>query len=452
MEKSRISTNRQIFKIAIPSALGFLGMVLFETINIFWIGKLGSSAVAGVAAAAFILWTAFSMMRLTTTGCASLVAQNHGAGNQDRVYEVIRGAFFLSLITAFVIMAILYFSIDLIFTSMGVDAATRKLASEYFIIYIIFFPVSYLFVLQENVFNGYGKTKPSTIILLVTLLMNMILDPLMIFGLLGFPELGIRGAAFATISCEFVGILLRTGYLLRKKFIAPLSYFLKFSTSHFSDLLRIGFPSALTNMVWSMVFPMLTVIITKFGMEPLAGLNIGNRFEGIPYFTAMGFSVAIGSLIGQSLGRGEREEINRILTRGVILITIILMPISLAFIFLPSELIGLLNSDPKVIYHGAKYLRIVGYLEIFLGWELVIEGGFNGLANTRPYMNIRIPLTFIRIPLAYFLAFHLRMGIEGVWWAVSISTFLKGTTLLLAFKTNRTNRKIIGSCGDLSKS
>jgi len=263
----------------------------------------------------------------------------------------------------------------------------------------------------------------------------MILDPILIFGKLGFPVMGVRGAAIATVFSEFIGFFFYVIYLRKKQYIGEISSFIIVSTKHLKEIFRIGVPSAVTNVVWSLVFPLLAAVITKFGMAPLAGMNIANRIEGIPYFTSIGFSIAMSALVGRSFGSGDLALVNKLVLRGIILITLILLPVALAFIIFPETLIGILNSDPMIIKHGSQYLRIVGYLEIFLGWEIVFEGAFNGLGDTRPYMFVRVPLTLARVPLAYLFAFTFNMGITGVWWAISITTFVKGLSLgLLYFK------------------
>jgi len=437
-----MSLNRQIFNIAIPSIIGFLGLILFESADVYWVGKLGSKAVAAMGAAFFLEWLLYALMNLSTTGCGALVAQFIGAKSEER-FHVIRESFWLSLILAVILMGFLWFGAPYLFKFMGLDPETLKLAMEYFRVFTIGFPVLYLYTLQGYVFNAYGDTRTKTFIMLGIILLNIILDPFLIFGWYFFPELGMQGAAIATIFSEIIGLIINTIVLRRNNYITPLFSFLEISTRHLKHILKIGLPAATTNVTWTIVFPLLTVIITRFGMEPLAGLNIANRLEGFPYFFSIGFSIAIATLVGQSYGKGDFEQVWLIVKRGILLISMILLPVSLVFILIPEVLIAILSNDPLVIIEGAKYLKIVGYFELFLGWQLVIEGAFNGLGNTRPYMLISVPLTLVRIPLAYWMAISLNMGIEGVWWAISLTTLLKGVVLAIIFVTNRKNRELL---------
>ena len=429
--------TKKIYRIALPSIIGFLGLILFESIDIYWIGHINSSAVAAVGAASFLNWLFYSLMNLSTTGCATLVAQYIGAKRITDKYQVIREAFWLSMIICLVIMFLLLASSRHIFSLMGLDAPTKQYAIQYFTVFIWGLPALYLLNLQGYIFNAHGDTKTSTIIMFFILIVNIVLDPILIFGYLGLPALGVQGAAIASVFAHALGVFIRLYYLRKKEYIPSLNSFGKISTRFFKRLLGIGLPSATTNVVWTIVFPMLTIIITRFGMEPLAALNIAHRIEGFPYFFGVGFSIAISTLVGNSLGENNHPEACQIIKRGVYLISLLLLPVSILFIIFPGELVSLLNQDPAIIIHGEQYLRIVGYFELFMGWELIMEGAFNGLGHTRPYMMVRVPLTLLRIPLAYFLAINLQMGTVGIWWAISATTFIKGLLLVISFVTKK---------------
>lgn len=442
------SLNRQIFSLAIPTIVGFLGIILFEAIDIFWIGKLGPNAVAAVGGASFMLWTLYALMNLTNTGTATLIAQFWGAGDRDARHQVAREAFWYVLLFSLLTIVILHFFIKDLLRLMGLDPPTQQLAWDYFKVYLYGLPIVYLFNLQGQIFFAHGATRLRTVILLFALGLNIVLDPLLIFGYWGFPKMGISGASTASLISELTGVLIGIYALRRMDYIGRLRSFSRITWCYFKRLLGIGLPSAATNMTWTIVFPLLAVVITKFGMEPLAGLNIGNRWEGFPYFFGVGLSVAISTLVGHSIGRGDIENAKQVAMRGVVLITIALLPVSLLFILIPEQLIALLNSDPQVIRHGAEYLRIVGYFELFLGWELVLEGAYNGIGKTRPYMWVRVPLTLSRIPLAWLLAITLGMGVAGVWWAISATTLLKGVILMIVYRGQERRGTLIHTPGE----
>lgn len=436
---------RKIFNIALPSVMGFLVYILLETVDIFWIGKIDSKAIAAVGAASFLLWLIYSLMNMTNVGCSTLMSQYIGANDSRSKFEVFRESFWSSLFFSFLYMIIMGFGADSFLRWMGLDSQTLIFAKEYYYVFVFGFPILYISALIHRVFMAHGDAKRGTLINVLVVVLNIFLDPLFIFGYGFFPKMGIMGAALATVLSQFIGLFVFYYYARKHNYIQPAKDLFSVKMEHLKDILSVGLPSATTNAIWTAVFPMLSVIITQFGMLPLAGLNIGNRIEGFPYFFGVGFSFAISTLVGQYYGAKKREEIGKIVRTGIVLITVILLPMCAAFIFIPEKLVMLINSDPEVIKHSADYLRIVGFFEIFLGWELVFEGAFNGLGNTKTYMLIRVPLTLLRVPLAYFFAITLGIGVTGVWWAVSLTTFMKGTLLAFAFMTSKRNRDLLFS-------
>lgn len=428
--------QNKIIKVAVPAIIGYFGLTISEIINIFWIGQLNAKAVAAIAAVAFLQWIIISLMNITTVGCSTLVAQSYGAKDLNKAHKVISEATFFSLILSFLYMLILALTLDSLLTLMGLDTQTKQYTLEYFSIYLFIFPIMYCFHLCGFIFNAYQDTKTSNLILLGVLVTNCILDPLLIFGIFPFPKLQIQGAALATSISLSIGLMMRIWYLYKKSYIPKYSQIFKLHNiypKYIYTIIYIGVPVALTNFTWSTVFPLLTVLITKFGMEPLAAINIGHRIEGFPYFISMGISIAVTAIIAEHIGAKRFNDVIKTLINGIILVTIILLPISIILILWSNNLIYVLNSNKSIIWYGGEYLKIIGYFEIFLGWELICEGAFNGIGKTIPNMIIRIPLTLIRIPLAYFLAFNCALGIQGIWWAITLSTLLKGIISFILF-------------------
>ena len=426
--------NKQILRLAWPVIWGQLGMLAFDLVDIFWIAKLGTQAVAGVAAAAFLDWAVYSFMGITTIGCATLVSQAVGAQNQKEAYDVSRESFHLGLLVSIFLLLFLWFGSPFIFHWMGLDSKAHAAALAYYRGLILGTPIFFAFILTGQIFNAYGDTKTSNFILTGTICLNALLDPFFIFGWGPFPQWGAFGASFSSVLSFTVGAGVRFYFLRKKSYIDSLTTYKKWSRAYFYRILSIGIPTASARLIWSLVYPLLSTLITPFGMSAMAALTMAHRIEGFAYCTAYGFSVAVSTLVGQNLGRKNSQAAREVAYQGKRLITFILLPMSLLFLLIPEVLMGFLSQDPEVIAHGSSYLRIIGLLEIFWGWEMVFEGGFNGVGETRPYMLISVPLTLGRYPLAYLLVYGLGGGIHSIWWAISLSTLFKGICLNLAFE------------------
>ena len=424
---------KKVFSISLPAMAGFVGLILFDIVDIYWIEKLGTKAVAGVASAGFIVWALYSFMQVTGSGCASLVAQFNGAGKRRYAWQAITQSTWLSIFMAVVISGILLPLIRRPFHWMGLDPVTLELAVDYFSIILYGFPLIFIDMLAGNIFNAYGDNKISNAIMIFCLVVNIALDPVLMFGWYGFPEMGSGGAAMATVLSHSLSLVMRVIVLRKRSYIPPLIKFLQFKTYYYPAVIKIGLPNAVTGCIWSLVYPFLTRLITPFGMTPLSAVGICHRLESVPYFTAMAFGISMTSLVGNSVGRRAVDDISRVLAAGLRISSIILFPYIILFILFPHELMSLMSDDPLLISHGAEYLFIIGLLEVFMGWEMVLGGVFTGLGITYPTLFITIPFTVGRIPLAWLLAYKFEMGVKGIWWAISLSSLFKGIGLLLLF-------------------
>ena len=437
---SEYKKNKEIFKeifhIAFPAIGGFLGLILFDFIDIFWIEKLGTIAVAAVASAGFILAAIYSVIMIPCSGCSSLVAQFYGAGMRSRCWQVIIQSSWLGFIMGLAIMLGSLPFIDIPFKLMGLDTESCNIAIAYLKILLYGMPFIFLDQLFGNVFNSYGDNKVSNMIMLICLVINGVLDPVLMFGVakLGIPALGVEGAAYATLVGHLVSLFSRA-YLLRKRnYMPPLIYFFSKKIHYLVEILKIGTPTAVASLVWSMVYPILMRQITPFGIIHVSAVGICHRLESFPYFVAQGFAIASTSLVGFYLGKHETSKIDKIVDSCLFLSSVIITPFMIFYLFVPHELIGLLSNDGLLIDAGAKYLYIIGVFEIFMCYENLMVGVFTGLGKTLPTTYVTMPLTIGRIPLAWLLATFFGMGIDGIWWAISLSTFFKGLGLMILYR------------------
>lgn len=425
---------KEIFRIALPAIGGFLGLILFDFIDIFWIEKMGTEAVASVASAGFIIGSIYAIIQIPSSSCTSLVAKFYGANMQKRCWEVVIEATWLGFFMGLLIAIGLLPFIDTFFALMGLEPSASAIAIDYLKILLYGMPFIFIDQLFGNVFNAYGDNKISNLIMLLCLFVNGVLDPLFMFGWLGFPKLGVAGAAIATLIGHITSLLLR-GYFLRKKnYIPQLKAFLRIRYYYVKEILLIGIPNSCASLVFSLIYPVLMRQITPFGVIHVSAIGVCHRLESFPYFVAQGFAVATTSLTGYYLGKHETYKIKKILDCCLYLSSIAIAPFIFICLFCPHLAVGTITTDYSLIEAGAVYLFIIGVFEIFMCYENMLIGVFTGLGKTLPTSLITLPLTIARIPLAWLFATMLSWGIEGIWWAISISTMLKGIGLLFLFK------------------
>lgn len=423
-----MSMNKAILFVAIPAMFTHLFQILFELVDTFWLDRLKHPDVfASMGAASFITWSLYALMLTVNAGVNSLTGRAAGAQDENEWNLVAWQGLVLALCLGLGITAAMGAVHPAIFRAVGLKGSVLSGATAYFSIMNMGYCVFFLYSFAATIFNSHGDTRTTMIVGTLSLTMNAVLDPVLILGLGGLPAMGIRGAATATVLSQAAGLAALAFMLVRKGFVRTTPPEGVMNMPHARQILTIGLPQAATHWVFSMVYPVLSRFLTTLGnVAALGALSICHRIEGVPYFMAVSFSISAATLGSQLIGAGRREEAVSAINRTVLIASLPMAAMSLVFVLAPEQLLSMIIDAGEVISEGAVYLRIIGYLELFLCWEVVFEGAFTGLGMTRYPMYISIPLTVARIPLAWLLAFRFGLGVRGIWWAISLTTFLKG--------------------------
>ena len=211
--------------------------------------------------------------------------------------------------------------------------------------------------------------------------------------------------------------------------------------STIGQIIKIGLPLATAGIIFSVVYLFMNRITASFGTEAMAALGIGNRCESLSYLGCVGFSVAVATLVGQNLGAGHPERAAKSAWYALAITGSITLGISIAFLTVPSLIAKAFIDDPKVQEIAASYLIILALSQSFMAAEIVLEGAFSGAGDTLPVMIVSILGSFARIPLAQFIAYGLHQGISGVWWAITLTSIVKGTILVYWFNRGKWKHK-----------
>jgi len=430
------SLPKLIIILAIPALGSMLSDTLFHLINTFWIGKLGYKALAAQTASAFVIWMIFTCTNLVTIGVTAIIARRIGEKKADVAHQTTLQAIVISIYLSIIIGFLLAITNNYIMDFIKAEADVTILIKEFLTVYIIGIPSIFLFMTIDAIFKAYGDTKTPMLILTFSLFINVCLDPILIFGL----DLGFKGAAFATIIARLFGIVYGL-IVLQKKIIIKSAHsdgnsiknLLQIDIKLALQFIKIGLPPMLSGILFSLVYIALARIINNFGSEALAAIGIGHRVESISYCTFMALSIAVTTIVGQNMGAGKIQRAEEAVHYSYLIGLGLSCIIAVIFLVFPEKIILLMTSDQNVIVAGALYLRITAASLIFMAFELITQGGFNGAGNTLPPMFFNILFTLIRIPLAYYLAIYLNWTIAGVWWAINISAILKGVSLAFWF-------------------
>jgi putative MATE family efflux protein len=426
-----------IFRLAWPVIISMFVETARGIANMFWVGKLGAVNLAAVVSATFLTWFIYVLSDVISVGTVALVARYVGAKEEAKAGYVARQAYLFAIVSS---LSLAIFMILLggryAFHLMGTEPEVTRLGVDF--VRIVFAGTTFLFLIETfgACFRGSGDTQTPMKVLLSSLGLNIALDPLLIFGIGPFPRMGISGAALATFLSQGTGAVIYLFLIIRGKLRFKFSLLPKFNLdfSIIQKIVKIGLPLSTSGIVFIVVYIFLNKVTATFGTEAIAALGIGNRMESLSFLTCFGFSQAAAALVGQNLGAIKPERAEKCAWRTVHIVVLITGVISIIFFLFPRWISSFFISDPKVVEIAIDYLRILALSQVFMALEIVLEGSFSGAGNTIPPMSVSIPGSVLRVPLAYLIAIFWGVGVNGVWWAITLTTIGKGTTLAFWFK------------------
>jgi Na+-driven multidrug efflux pump len=260
----------------------------------------------------------------------------------------------------------------------------------------------------------------------------MVLDPFLIYGI-GFPKMGVEGAALATtISQGIVSMIFVIEITGTRKIFKNFKIFVFPRWSYVKLILKRGFPTSLQNSLFAFFSMNLARIAAEWGHVGVSAQSVGSQIESVSWNTALGFSTALSAFVGQNYGAKQYGRIKSAYITTMSVLSIWGVIISALFIFYGDVVFSLFVPEPAAVKEGAIYLEILGYSQLFMIFEIASTGAFTGLGKTLPPSVQGILLTGGRIPLAMLLT-STSLQLSGVWWAITISSILKGTVLPLLF-------------------
>lgn len=426
---------KTLTKLAIPiMASSFLG-TLYNITDMAWIGLLGSKAVAGVGVGGMFTWLSQGLAAMARMGGQVQVAQCIGRGERDRAHGFAQAAVQLATL-----MGMAYAVISLVFTRQMVaffqltDPEAQTAALSYTKIACGLIVFSFLTLTMTGLYTAQGDSKTPFLANLIGLVTNMILDPVLILGLGPFPKLGVVGAAIATVTAQaIVMMMMILGVIIQKKenVLKGIRLTAKIPKEYLGGLCRIGIPTAIQGMAYCAISMVLTRMVSAYGAEAVATQRVGGQIESISWNTADGFAAALNAFIAQNYGAGKMDRVRKGYRASLWTVGIWGLLISFVFICFPKAIADIFFHEPKAVATAVGYLVIIGFSEAFMCVELTTVGALSGLGRTRLCSIISIAFTSARIPLAIILGGLI--GLSGIWWALSITSIIKGIIFTCTF-------------------
>ena len=428
------SIPRHLIAFSIPMLLGSAIQTGYSIVNAIWVGKgLGTTAMAAVTVSFPVIFILMAVAGGLTMASNILVSQSYGAKDWAQLKRVIQNSTVLTVFLSIVIVIVGELSAKHILRLVDTPAEVLPMAAGYLRVLLFCMPFMFATFLLASLLRGVGDSKTPLYFQAVFLGVNAVLDPLFMFGWLGFPKLGLNGTAVATIIAQGGAILTLSGYLHWKRHIVQPDWMhpsINLDTSLLT--MRIGIPSMIQQALVSIGMLFIVGLVNAYGEDGAAAFGAASRIDQLALMPALTLGMAISTLSGQNIGAGHHHRVKEVFKWGMLLSCGITLIPSVAALTFPSLLLKMFISDPHVIDLGTHYLRIVGAGYVLFSVMFVSNGVINGAGHTFITTLISlIGLWIVRVPLAIYLS-HSMHRMEGIWYAMVIS-FATGSLISVGY-------------------
>ena len=436
---TKIDLKKAIFLLAVPMILELVMESTFAVVDIYFVGKLGASAVATVGLTETYLFLLYSIAMGLAMAVTAIIARRIGEGDKDKAgISAIQSIILALIISIPFTIAGIFFSKDLLAIMGGDQWAidhgfrfTQWMLGSNFIIVLLF--------VINAIFRGAGDAAIAMRVLWIANGINIVLDPILILGWGPIPALGIQGAAIATTIGRGIGVGVQFWTLAKggKHIQAKLSQ-LKVEAEILINIIKTSLGGIGQMIVAMTSWIFLMRILADVGSEAVAGSTIALRIMLFTLMPAWGLSNAAATLVGQNLGAGLPDRAESSVWKIGLYNMIFLIAVSLVYYFFSEPLMSIFTGNQTVIAIGAEWLRILSYAYFVYGWWMVSVQAFNGSGDTKTPTKINLVFFWlIQIPLAYWLAIRLDWQHSGVFWAVFFSETAVGLFTLWLFKQGK---------------
>ncbi len=440
------SLARGILRLAVPMLVSSLLQNAQSLIDLYWIGRLGADAVAALAIGGTVLMMLFPLVMGMAVGTVAIISRRIGEGDANGTSYAAGQSLSVAMVLGLGAGWVGWLFADRLPLLLGATPEVAVLAAEYLeVLFLGSFTVFVLFIGGHSIFQAAGNTMIPMVLMLAANGINLVLDPILIYGLYGAPAMGVRGAAVATVIAQTLAavgalVLLRRGaggirlhlrHMLPRPAIAM-------------NILRIGLPGSGQMLARSLMALVLMRIAATAGTDAIAAFGAGTRLQQLILMPAFALGNAAATLVGQNLGAGHPDRA----ARGAWIAT--WMDVALMAVFgvllagFAPPLMGIFTDDAKVITIGSDFLRITCGFYVFVAPSIVLGRALQGAGDSlTPMILTLVSLWGIQVPLAILLSRVFVPPTDGLWWAIAMAVTIHGLLVSIVFQRGRWKHRVV---------
>jgi putative MATE family efflux protein len=438
LDFTRVPVSRAVILLAVPMVLEMSMESLFAVVDIFWVSRLGSEAVATVGLTESMLAIIYAVAMGLSAAATALVARRFGEQNREEAASTAVQAIAVGILAALVLGVAGAIMAPTLLSAMGAAEETVRTGSSYTAVMLGGNVTIMLLFIVNAIFRGAGDAAAAMRTLWVANLLNLALGPCFIFGWGPFPRLGVTGAAVATNIGRGLGVVYQFVSLVRGRRLVVARRHWRLDTAKMRALLRLASTASLQTLIETASWLGLVRIVANFGSAALAGYTIAIRVVIFALLPAWGMANAATTLVGQNLGAGQPERAERSVWVTALYNFLFLGAVAILFVALPDPIIRWFTTEPDVVLYAVDCLRFVSLGFVFFAYGMVMVQAFNGAGDTvTPSIINFVCFWLMKIPLAYAFAIGMNMGPHGVYVAVSIAYAMQSIISIFLFRRGR---------------
>jgi putative MATE family efflux protein len=416
--------SKLLLRLSLPSIAATVSVSLYNIVDTFWVARLGHEAIAALTIV-FPYQILFIAIGIGTgIGIGALVSRRFGENNVEATNHVAGQIFLLSVFLGLLFIMITVFFSDGILTTFGATPDIMEYATQYLVIIAYGAPQIIFALAVSHLIRGSGDAVKPMIIMITASIVNIILDPIMILGLGPFPEMGIRGAALATVIAQSLGVVLglyylllhKTAFRIRVRHLSP-------DISILRDIYRVGAPASILGITESLAFVLFNNIVSSFGSIAIAAVGIVMRISDLAFMPIIGVSDGLLPIVGFNFGARKFKRLWRAVKLAVVSVMLLLGVATLFLEVLTPQVVGIFSHNPELLTVTIPAMRIMLSTMFLIGPTIMFITTFQGLSKGTMALILSLVRQFIFfVPLLYLLR-HL-LGLYGVWLSLPASDVL----------------------------
>lgn len=430
------SLIKPILWLAVPTVAGNFLQSAFNLADMYFVSRLGTAAIAAVSVAGLAIWLVWTAIIGVAIGSQALVTRFHGARDEASLRQAMATTLAVAAALTLAFMAAGPAGGKPLLRLLGAEPAVVDLAYSYIVVFFVGGFTLIFMVMINAMLRGMGDAVTPTVIVAGAVVLNVGLDPVFIFGLGPAPAMGVQGAALATVLSYAVGLTAAAAVFARRhlpwRAVSPRNI----SRRMIGQILSIGLPASAQMLIRAAAAMVLVGFVAVAGTAAIAAYGVGGQLTGLILMPGFALAMSSAILVGQNLGAGKERRAERTALASVGLYALIAAAMIAGLVAFARRWVAIFDDTPAVVELGTLYLYICAPAFLFVPLGMVLSRSMSGAGVSVPPLLVTAgALLGVRIPMAYFLTKTLAMGVEGVYWAITVPTVLEGSLMYLVFKT-----------------